>query len=120
MSRKICARLAPARAPAIAVKGPTGCPWGGSRARRRRARLRPQLRFRHAFRDANFALMSSVDGNGRELREDAMMSTVELSRHRTIPTVPRPQGRLTRPLAGPGWVIMTLACSLLSASRRGT
>jgi hypothetical protein len=49
-----------------------------------------------------------------------MMSTVELSRHRTIPTVPRPQGRLTRPLAGPGWVIMTLACSLLSASRRGT
>ena len=38
------------------------------------------------------------------------MSTVELSRHRTTPERPRPQGRLARRLAGPGWVIMTLAC----------
>jgi uncharacterized membrane protein len=38
------------------------------------------------------------------------MSTVELSRHRTTPDRPRTQGRLTRRLAGPGWVIMTLAC----------
>jgi uncharacterized membrane protein len=38
------------------------------------------------------------------------MSTVELSRHRTTPDRPRPQGRLARRLAGPGWVIMTLAC----------
>jgi uncharacterized membrane protein len=38
------------------------------------------------------------------------MSTVELSRRRTTPDRPRPQGRLARRLAGPGWVIMTLAC----------
>jgi uncharacterized membrane protein len=38
------------------------------------------------------------------------MSTVELSRHRTPPDRPGPQGRLARRLAGPGWVIMTLAC----------
>jgi uncharacterized membrane protein len=38
------------------------------------------------------------------------MSTVELSRHRTTPDRPRLQGRLARRLAGPGWVIMTLAC----------
>jgi uncharacterized membrane protein len=38
------------------------------------------------------------------------MSTVELSRHRTTPDRPGPQGRLARRLAGPGWVIMTLAC----------
>jgi uncharacterized membrane protein len=38
------------------------------------------------------------------------MSTVELSRHRTTPDRPRPQSRLARRLAGPGWVIMTLAC----------
>jgi uncharacterized membrane protein len=38
------------------------------------------------------------------------MSTVELSRHRTTPDRPRPQGRLARRLAGPGWVIMALAC----------
>jgi uncharacterized membrane protein len=38
------------------------------------------------------------------------MSTVELSRHRTTPDSPRPQGRLGRRLAGPGWVIMVLAC----------
>jgi uncharacterized membrane protein len=38
------------------------------------------------------------------------MSTVELSRHRTTPDRPRPQGRLARRLAGTGWVIMTLAC----------
>ena len=40
------------------------------------------------------------------------MSTVELSRHRTTPDRPRPQGRLARRLAGPGWVIMTLLCVL--------
>jgi uncharacterized membrane protein len=40
------------------------------------------------------------------------MSTVELSRHRTTPDHPRPQGRLARRLAGPGWVIMTLLCVL--------
>jgi uncharacterized membrane protein len=38
------------------------------------------------------------------------MSTVELTRHRTTPDSPRPQGRLGRRLAGPGWVIMVLAC----------
>jgi uncharacterized membrane protein len=38
------------------------------------------------------------------------MSTVELSRHRTAPERPRTRGRLSRRLAGPGWVIMTLAC----------
>ena len=40
------------------------------------------------------------------------MSTVELSRHRTTPDHPRPQVRLARRLAGPGWVIMTLLCVL--------
>jgi uncharacterized membrane protein len=38
------------------------------------------------------------------------MSAVELSRRRTTPDRPRPQGRLARRLAGPCWVIMTLAC----------
>jgi Predicted membrane protein (DUF2306) len=38
------------------------------------------------------------------------MSTVERSSHRTTPDAPQPQGRLTRWLARPGWVIMTLAC----------
>ncbi|MET0915108.1 MAG: DUF2306 domain-containing protein, partial [Jiangellaceae bacterium] len=38
------------------------------------------------------------------------MSTVELSRHRTTSERPRPQGRLARRLAGPGWVIMAMAC----------
>jgi uncharacterized membrane protein len=38
------------------------------------------------------------------------VSTVELSRHRTTPDTPRPQGRIARRLARPGWVIMTLAC----------
>jgi uncharacterized membrane protein len=40
----------------------------------------------------------------------AHLSTVERTSHRTIPNHPRPQGRLARRLAGPGWVIMTLAC----------
>jgi uncharacterized membrane protein len=38
------------------------------------------------------------------------MSTVELSRTGTTRDTPRPQGRLGRRLAGPGWVIMVLAC----------
>src|SRR5687767_11330789 len=38
------------------------------------------------------------------------LSTVERNSHRTTPNRPRPQGRLARRLAGPGWVIMTLAC----------
>jgi uncharacterized membrane protein len=38
------------------------------------------------------------------------MSTVERISHRTAPDRPRSHGRLTRRLAGPGWVIMTLAC----------
>ena len=38
------------------------------------------------------------------------MSTVELSRHRTTPDKPPPQGRIARRLARPGWLIMTLAC----------
>jgi uncharacterized membrane protein len=38
------------------------------------------------------------------------MSTVELSHHRTTPEHPWRRGRLARRLAGPGWVIMTLAC----------
>jgi hypothetical protein len=40
----------------------------------------------------------------------AHLSTVERSSRRTTPARPRPQGRVTRRLAGPGWVIMTLAC----------
>ena len=38
------------------------------------------------------------------------MSTVELSRQRSTPDTPPPKGRIARRLAGPGWVIMTLAC----------
>ena len=38
------------------------------------------------------------------------MSTIELSRRRTTPQRPRPQRRIARRLAGPGWVIMALAC----------
>src|SRR5215207_11029995 len=38
------------------------------------------------------------------------MSTVVRTTYRTAPHHPRPQGRLARRLAGPGWVIMTLAC----------
>jgi len=38
------------------------------------------------------------------------MSIVERSSHRTTPDRVRPPGRLARRLAGPGWVIMTLAC----------
>ncbi|HET8915262.1 MAG TPA: DUF2306 domain-containing protein [Propionibacteriaceae bacterium] len=38
------------------------------------------------------------------------MSTVERTRHRTAPNRPRSQGPLARRLAGPGWVIMALAC----------
>ena len=40
----------------------------------------------------------------------AHLSTVERNADRTTPNRPRPQGRLARRLAGPGWVIMTLAC----------
>jgi uncharacterized membrane protein len=40
----------------------------------------------------------------------AHLSIVERHSHRTTPDRPRPQGRLARRLAGPGWVIMTLAC----------
>ena len=39
-----------------------------------------------------------------------MPTTVEPTSHRTTPDRPRPQRRLARRLAGPGWVIMTLAC----------
>jgi uncharacterized membrane protein len=38
------------------------------------------------------------------------MSTVVRTTYRTAQHHPRPQGRLARRLAGPGWVIMTLAC----------
>src|SRR5215203_5564357 len=38
----------------------------------------------------------------------AHLSTVERNADRTTPNRPRPQGRLARRLAGPGWVIMTL------------
>jgi uncharacterized membrane protein len=38
------------------------------------------------------------------------MSTIERSSQRTATDRPRPQGRLARQLARPGWVIMTLAC----------
>ena len=38
------------------------------------------------------------------------MSTVVRTTYRTAPHHPRPKGRLARRLAGPGWVIMTLAC----------
>jgi uncharacterized membrane protein len=40
----------------------------------------------------------------------AHLSTVERSSRRTTANHPRPHGRLARRLAGPGWVIMTLAC----------
>jgi uncharacterized membrane protein len=40
----------------------------------------------------------------------ADLSTFERTSHRSTPDRPRPQGRLARRLAGPGWVIMTLAC----------
>jgi uncharacterized membrane protein len=53
-------------------------------------------------------LISSVDGSS-EIKEDAV-STVELSRQRSTPDTPPPKGRIARRLAGPGWVIMTLAC----------
>ena len=38
------------------------------------------------------------------------MSIIERSSQRTTPNRPRSQGRLARRLAGPGWVIMVLAC----------
>jgi uncharacterized membrane protein len=41
------------------------------------------------------------------------VSTVEVSRQRTTPDHPRPQGRLARRLAGPGWVIMAMACVVI-------
>ena len=40
----------------------------------------------------------------------ADLSTAERNSHPTTPNRPRPRGRLGRRLAGPGWVIMTLAC----------
>jgi uncharacterized membrane protein len=40
----------------------------------------------------------------------AGLSTVERNSHGTTNNRPRPDGRLARRLAGPGWVIMTLAC----------
>ena len=40
----------------------------------------------------------------------ADLSTAERNSHGTTPNRPRPRGRLGRRLAGPGWVIMTLAC----------
>jgi uncharacterized membrane protein len=40
----------------------------------------------------------------------ADLSTIERTSRRTTPNRARPQGRLARRLAGPGWVIMTLAC----------
>jgi uncharacterized membrane protein len=40
----------------------------------------------------------------------ADLSTVERTSRRSTPDRPRPRGRLARRLAGPGWVIMTLAC----------
>jgi hypothetical protein len=41
----------------------------------------------------------------------ADLSTVEQTSHDpTTPDRPLPHGRLARRLAGPGWVIMTLAC----------
>jgi uncharacterized membrane protein len=40
----------------------------------------------------------------------AHLSTVERTSHRMTSNHLRPQGRLARRLAGPGWVIMTLAC----------
>jgi hypothetical protein len=40
----------------------------------------------------------------------AHLSTLERTSHHTTPNRARPQGRLRRRLAGPGWVIMTLAC----------
>ena len=40
----------------------------------------------------------------------ADLSTSERTSHRSTPDRPRPRGRLARRLAGPGWVIMTLAC----------
>ena len=38
------------------------------------------------------------------------MSIIEHTNHRTSSDWPRAHGRLARRLAGPGWVIMTLAC----------
>ena len=48
------------------------------------------------------------------------MSTVERTSHRTAPRRPRSRGPLARRLAGPGWVIMVLACvyiAIIFASR---
>ena len=42
------------------------------------------------------------------------MSTVERISQRTTPDRPRPRGRLAYRLAGPGWVIMTLACVFIA------
>ena len=43
------------------------------------------------------------------------MSIVERISHRTTPDHRRPPGRLARRLAGPGWVIMTLACLAIAS-----
>jgi uncharacterized membrane protein len=46
----------------------------------------------------------------------AHLSTVERTSQRNTPNRPRPQGRLARRLAGPGWVIMTLACVTITVT----
>jgi uncharacterized membrane protein len=53
--------------------------------------------------------ISNVDRGAGQPREDAM-STIERISHHTTRDRPTRQGRLARRLAGPGWVIMTLAC----------
>ena len=45
----------------------------------------------------------------------ADLSTAERTT-RSTPKRPRPQGRLARRLAGPGWVIMTLACVYIAVT----
>src|SRR5687767_1315087 len=42
------------------------------------------------------------------------MDTVERTSQRTTLDRPRPRGRLGRRLAGPGWVVMALACVLIA------
>jgi uncharacterized membrane protein len=49
----------------------------------------------------------------------ANLSTVEITSRPTTPNRSRPQGRLARRLAGPGWVIMTLACIYIAITVSG-
>ena len=42
------------------------------------------------------------------------MSAIGRISHHTNPDRPSRQGRLARRLAGPGWVIMTLACAYIA------